>query len=133
MLFSKGWVVFNENVALSTQRDGDVDGALAATMRVVFVDVSIVTSAATEFAGLEWHIKEDANSRCTKRDYPFASLVLAINTKFISQFSVFLQGFRISLIFVFDRVFQPFDFALGHFARTLRHSAPSPIKTEARF
>jgi hypothetical protein len=50
VLFSKGWVVFNENVALSTQRDGDVDGVLAAAMQVVFVDVSRVTSAAAEFA-----------------------------------------------------------------------------------
>jgi hypothetical protein len=52
MLFSKGWVVFNENVAQSAQRNSDVDGVLAATVLVVFVDVSRVTSAAAEFAGL---------------------------------------------------------------------------------
>jgi hypothetical protein len=50
VLFSKGWVVFNENVALSTQRDGDVDGVFAATVLMVLVDVSRVTSAAAEFA-----------------------------------------------------------------------------------
>jgi hypothetical protein len=52
VFFSKGWVVFNKNVATSAQWDGDVDSVLAATMLVVLVDVSRVTSAAAEFAGL---------------------------------------------------------------------------------